>query len=297
MSRAVTLFVSIFVLQSVPAAWGQQVVKFETEDHVEIVGDYYMPAHEAVPAPVAILLHMYRSDRSSWAPLIPHLQRAGFAVLAFDLRGHGQSGGAKAAELRKQVVEHDPIVVRDMHYDLEAARRWVATRPEIDQARVALIGASIGSTIAIIDAAKDRSVDVVVAMSPGTGYSGLDTTLPMLNIRPRPVLLTATGYERKSCDGLARLNPGATEKIIGEMTAHGTRMFTALDGVEEMITSFVRDNIGERTTSPVVAVGTGDVYYKNVEALHRAVGKADPADLRWYSSASEAKTRGLHAAS
>jgi len=296
MSRFLVASIAVGVVACLAPATAEEVVRFKTEDDVEIVGAYHLPAHDAVPAPAALLLHMYRSNRSSWDPLIPHLQRAGFAVLAIDLRGHGASGGAEAETFSRRAAQRDPAVFHDMHYDVEAARRWLATRKEVDQARVALIAASVGCSLAFAYAAEDRSVDVVAAMSPGTGYFGMDSTVPMMTIGQRPVLLTATEYERKACDHLSRFNPHATKKIIGKMTAHGTRMFDALDGIEAMITKFVREGVGKPSREPVVALGTGDVFYPDAAALQGAVGKTDPAELRWYSSAAEAEKRGLRRA-
>jgi pimeloyl-ACP methyl ester carboxylesterase len=277
------------------AASRAEVVKFQTADGIEIVGDYHAPPSGAAPAPIAILLHMYGSSRSSWTPLIEKLHPAGFAVLAIDLRGHGQSGAPKTAELQARIKDRDPAVFRDMHFDVEAARRWLAGRDDIDPARVALVGASIGCSIAFEYAMRDRSVDVVVAMSPGTGYMGLDSVAPVQKLRERPILLTATEYERKACDVLSKFNPDATVRIIGKMTAHGTRMFRALEGVEAMIVEFVSDGVGERTKGTVVATEDGGVFYENVKALTAAVGPTDRAALRWYSSPREAKRRGLRA--
>ena len=270
-----------------------EVVRFTTADGIEIVGDYHAPPKDAAPAPVAILLHMYGSSRSSWGPLIEKLTPAGFAVLAIDLRGHGESGAPKIEEFRTQIENREPRLFHDMHFDLEAARRWLAGRDDVDPARVALIGASIGCSIAFQYAVNDRSVDVVVAMTPGTGYLGLDSTTPMLKLGDRPVLLMATEYERQACDGLGRLNSSATVRIMGKMTAHGTRMFRALDGVEAMIVAFVKEGVGVRTESPVVAVAEGDMYYRSVESLIAAVGETDAGLLRWYSSGEEARRRGL----
>jgi len=272
-----------------------EVVRFKTSDGIEIVGDYVAPPQGSEPAPVAILLHMYGVTRSSWAPLIAKLTPAGFAVLAIDLRGHGDSGAPKAAELHAKVADRDPAVFREMIKDVEAARAWLCGRKDVDQARVALIGASVGCSLAFVNAVDDPSVDVVVAMTPGTGYLGMDSTVPMLHYRHRPVLLMATEYERNACDVLKRLNPEADERIMGSMTAHGTRMFRALDGVEEMIVDFVKKGVGKRSDSPVVSVVGGDVYYPSVEALTRSLGDTDPASLRWYSSDEEARSRGLAA--
>jgi len=41
------------------------------------------------------------------APLVPYLHAAGFAVLAIDLRGHGESEGPSELGLAKKVESRD----------------------------------------------------------------------------------------------------------------------------------------------------------------------------------------------
>ena len=66
-------------------------VEFTTSDGIAIVGDYWTPLDMSKPAPAVILLHMYKSDRSAWLPLVLALEEAGFAIMTIDLRGHGES--------------------------------------------------------------------------------------------------------------------------------------------------------------------------------------------------------------
>ncbi len=69
-------------------------VKFMTIDQVELHGNYYRPGDGGgKKAPCAILLHKIESDstRDGWDQLARDLQKAGYAVLTFDFRGHGDS--------------------------------------------------------------------------------------------------------------------------------------------------------------------------------------------------------------
>ncbi len=273
-----------------------EVVRLRTSDGIEIVGDFVAAGDAAHPAPVAILLHMYGSNRSSWAPLIAPLHEAGLSTLAIDLRGHGDSGAPKTDSIRAAIQAGHAVVFRDMSRDVAAARGWLATRGDIDQARVALVGASIGCSVAFNYAIQDVSVDVVVAMTPGTGYFGLDSTIPMREFGSRPVLLMATAHEREACDKLADLNSYATKRILGKMTAHGTRMFHAQKNVAQMIVDFLSEGVGARSVSPVVSVEGGDVFYDTTKALLASVGQVKHETLRWFSSAEEATSRGLHPA-
>ena len=47
-------------------------VFFEAFDGVGIHADYYEPKAAPTGAPMVILLHMYRSDRTAWKPLAGH---------------------------------------------------------------------------------------------------------------------------------------------------------------------------------------------------------------------------------
>src|SRR5438067_11023510 len=85
---------ALFLLEPLKA----EKVKYDTSDGVKIVADYYAPTTQPdrdKKAPVAILIHMYPLTRDSWGPLIPSLHEAGFAILAYDIRGMG--GGVDPA--------------------------------------------------------------------------------------------------------------------------------------------------------------------------------------------------------
>src|SRR4051794_24073060 len=65
-------------------------VRFSTIDGVEIMGNFY---HAKPQAPVVMLLHAFESSSRTkdWTNLAESLQKAGYAVLSFDFRGHGES--------------------------------------------------------------------------------------------------------------------------------------------------------------------------------------------------------------
>ncbi|MFH0982647.1 MAG: UbiD family decarboxylase domain-containing protein, partial [Planctomycetota bacterium] len=63
-------------------------------------------------------------------PLIPKLHEAGFAVLALDMRGHGESVQPATMRLRERVAQRDPALFNDMHHDGAANFRKYAARGE-----------------------------------------------------------------------------------------------------------------------------------------------------------------------
>lgn len=94
--------------------------------------------------------------------LADYLTRRGFAVLRVDDRGVGGSTGASA---------NDTTV--DYATDVEAGVSWLRSRPDIDPARISLIGHSEGGIIAPIVAAHDHSISRIVLWA-GPGLSGAD---------------------------------------------------------------------------------------------------------------------------
>lgn len=112
---------------------------------------YHLRAHEPTPSGLAIVVahgftvsaaHPALGTVAAWLR-----QRAG--VVLVDLRGHGRSGGAST--------------VGDLEVlDLDAAVRWAR---RLGYARVATLGFSMGSAVAVRHAALQGGVDAVAAVS------------------------------------------------------------------------------------------------------------------------------------
>lgn len=284
-----TLPISARALEPKPAA-------FKTKDDVEITGDYYPPAGQT-PSPVVVLLHMYRSNRTAWKPLVPQLHEAGFAVLAIDLRGHGDSVKPRAQRLVTRAMDRDPILFNAMHNDVYGAYDFLTRQPGCDMSRLALVGASVGGSVAVDYARQDRSVDVVVWMSPGEAYLGVDSRAHAKELAKhgkRQILLMAAPGERRDCDILSEIHPDATVHITepgrkdGDKV-HGTNMFGQVKDVECRIVKFLVAHIGDPPTKPVAGDLNGETFWPVGSDGDK---KLDPQTRRVFSSADEAKSRG-----
>ena len=88
------------------------------------------------------------------------LARRGIAVLRMDDRGFGGSGGDAAT-----------ATSADFAKDIQAGLAWLRTRPEIDRARLGLIGHSEGGLIAPMVANDEPSLKAIVLLA-GTAYTG-----------------------------------------------------------------------------------------------------------------------------
>jgi dienelactone hydrolase len=270
---------------------GPQAVSFQTADGVRIAADYLPAANsQRGGAPIVILLHMYRSDRTAFAPLITPLHEAGFAVLAIDLRGHGESA---TTETRDAVHRRDPEIFRRMQADVRGAYDWLVQQSNSDRARFALVGASVGASIALQYAAKDRSVDAVVCLSPGLNYMGLDSAGDVRQITGRRILLLATEDERDAPYTLAKQAAGVQVHIYKGRQADGTAMFGVVPDIVQEIVAFLRAGVGAPTVTTVYGSIERNVYH---EANSGWLKEIAPGNLRYYSSPQEAESRGLRAA-
>ena len=288
--RSILRLLTAFLIVAPALADGPQEVRFTTDDGIEIVGDF-LPAQDG-RASVVILLHMYRQDRSTWQPLIGALHEADIAVLAIDLRGHGQSIQPMSMGLKDKVMRHDEELFRSMYRDVMAAYTWLSGRRDIDLSRLGMVGASVGCSVAIDYAARDRSVDVVVCLTPGEDYLGVDSRKHIAEFAEhgqRPILLLATEGERQACDELGRIDESATVRIVGKGRIHGTRMFGRIKGVEDQIARFLVERLGAPSEKPVAAAVDGGEYFDVDSIRDISLGSS----RRLYSSAKEAQARGL----
>jgi dienelactone hydrolase len=107
-------------------------------------------------------------DRDEYLPIVPGyrpfrqvadtLGRRGIAVLRMDDRGTGESGG-----------NHATATSADFADDIRAGIAWLRARPDIDPARIAVLGHSEGGLIAPIIAASDpRLAAAVLLAGPST---------------------------------------------------------------------------------------------------------------------------------
>ncbi len=142
-------------------------------DGVNLAGTFTAPNDGARHPAVVLLSGSGAQDRDEalmghkpFMVLADHLTRNGIAVVRFDDRGIGGSGG------RLDETPHST-----QHRDASAALAWLQQQPEVDPTRVGLVGHSEGANIAMLAAAADRNVGFIVLLA-GMGVSGQEI-LPM----------------------------------------------------------------------------------------------------------------------
>jgi len=170
----------------------EDTVSFETFDGVTLRGEFALPVGVQAPIPVALLLHGFGETRGVWNALTERLLNGGWAVLAIDLRGHGQSVQRGPQTLAPEASwRTDPL---QLPLDLEPALDWIKTRPRLNTSRIAVIGSDVGAGLALIAGGRYSEVGTVVALNPN-----LDEALAMAgtarDFAPRTVQIVVSDPE------------------------------------------------------------------------------------------------------
>jgi fermentation-respiration switch protein FrsA (DUF1100 family) len=130
-------------------------VAFDSEG-VELIGEFR--AVGAVgPSPGVVLTGPFTGVKEQVAGTYASvLAAAGFAALAFDHRGFGESGGRRGHEDSQGKLA-----------DLRAAVSVLASRPEVDAASIGIVGVCLGGGYAVRAGAADPRVKAVAGIAGG----------------------------------------------------------------------------------------------------------------------------------
>lgn len=208
-------------------------ITVEAEDGLELDATFYA-AEGLENAPGVILLHMLGSNRTVWETigLVDELAANGYAVLALDMRGHGDTGNAQDWDLAED--------------DIQRVWEYFVARPEVDGEKTAVIGASIGSNMALIAAANEPAIKTAVLLSPGLVYRGVTTEDRMADYGERPLLIVASEddyYSEDTAIKLAETAVGETQVQIYENAGHGTNMFAPQPDLTPLILEWLAQRL------------------------------------------------------
>ena len=122
-------------------------VVLRTRDGLTLKG-WYVPSRNRA---AVVVLHGFAENRTQMLFEAEALSRAGYGVLLFDSRGHGESDG-------------DLVTWGDREReDLRAAVDFVSGRADVEPSRVGVLGFSMGGTTALLGALADPRLRAVAA--------------------------------------------------------------------------------------------------------------------------------------
>jgi hypothetical protein len=155
----------------VPVSAAPVPLQAVTQDGWTLSGDLHLPQGVSNP-PVLILVHMYGNDRKDFDGLIPYFLKEGFALLAYDIRGHG---GSRRHE--KDIVRYQDFKSADdqerMVIDVKAWLDLLSDRPELKGSKFGVLGGSIGGNIAYVSCGAFPKLKAGVALSASYNEKGI----------------------------------------------------------------------------------------------------------------------------
>lgn len=209
----------------------QERITFQTTDRVTIVGDWNSP-NGATKA--ALLLHMMPATRKSWTPLSQALNAAGFATLAIDLRGHGESiqrelpppGNTE----RLNYQDFSDTEHQASRLDIDAAMNFLKSKGFAEN-NITFVGASIGANLSLDALHRYNSTSRAALLSPGLDYRGVKTESAMrqLGAHQKVWIFAAEGdqYSADSSITLQQLQKETATVTIFDGSDHGTTLFSS----------------------------------------------------------------------
>ncbi len=150
-----------------------QAVRISTSDTLRLAGIWHFPKNKTKKA--VILAHGITVDKDEdgvFIKLANSLEKAGFAVMRFDFRGHGESDGKSI----------DMTVSGEM-LDLEAVMAYVRKQGYLD---VGLLGASFGGGSSTLYASEhQKDIACLCLWNPVLNYDHtfLNPTLPWIKAK------------------------------------------------------------------------------------------------------------------
>jgi alpha/beta superfamily hydrolase len=205
------VLLSFHIITAQEEAVEPERVEVMAVDDLVLVGDYY--AAPDAEAPSVLLLHMLESNRRAWNPLIPPLLEAGYNVLAVDLRGHGETRGIRDWEAAQT--------------DTQTWLTWMREQPNVADDQIAIIGASIGTILALNGCAADEQCLTAIALSP-VSFRGLETDQAVSEGLSEKSVLLITGQRDDDSPEVTRqmleISSGNIAAHFYNVGTHGTDM-------------------------------------------------------------------------
>jgi len=209
-------------------------VAFVASDGVHLTGYLILPPTSAAP-PGVVLVHQFGGDDEQWGALPMTLVEQGYAVLAFNLRGHGDSGAYGGANLNGLLT--DP---QGAPLDVAAALTFLQTRGA-DPAHLAAVGTSVGANLAVvasIQALVRTSVAISARRPPVEALAG-GTSVGMRNVL---FIAAADDPGGQAADSQAMFDDAALPRevlIVPASAAHGIALLQNHPEVEERVLAWL----------------------------------------------------------
>jgi pimeloyl-ACP methyl ester carboxylesterase len=157
-------------------------------------------------APGVVLGHMRGTGKETWDEFAKAASDAGYAVIAIDSRGYGESSGE-----------------RDTNLDVDLAAGVDFLLAE-GAPSVAVIGASMNGTATIVAGSQLDLAGVATLSAPGE-FLGLDAVAAAPAVRAPSLIIVAEDDEPYASAAPSLVGGGGGQLVVYPGSAHGTALF------------------------------------------------------------------------
>jgi hypothetical protein len=204
----------------------------------------------------------------------PFFSEMGYVVLRFDFRGCGSSPGERGRIICLEEVE-----------DARNALTFLATRPEVDPTRIALMGESFGAAVAVYGGGVDPRVAAVISSGGwGDGETKFRRQHPGEEAWARFTRMIADGQSERARTGKTVMVPRydvvpIPEKMRG-LLPPGSIMEFPLETVESMMAFRANDVVGNIAPRPLLLLHSAkDSVTPTEQSIELFRHANQPADL------------------
>jgi dienelactone hydrolase len=247
-SIAMVFFAFLFGCATIQAA-AQVSKSLVTGDQVKLDFDYY-PAQQP-NSPTVILLPDTRCDRKTFGTFPSKLNKAGFNVMAMDLRYKDLIAKARNVPQQLQTIQQQNLdIVVDQ--DLKSALDFLSKQDSVDSNRICILGTSLGSRVALASGVNYKlKALVLVSLSGEELFTTRKTPIKELLIEygDKPILfMSATkdwGNNFKAPeDNKQYMNwvKGKCELKIWPISGHGVEILN-FNEAETFVLAWLKNNI------------------------------------------------------
>lgn len=217
----------------------KEKVKFTTDDGFNISAIIGKPEKIDDELPAVILIHQGGSNKSEWNGFFEQLVKQNYIVLAYDIRGHGESD--KVDNI--YALFNDP---NQAPHDLISAIEYLKDNKNVDAERIAIVGASIGANLACVGISK---MDVKTAVAISGKTSAVENLNGSKDLDLKSIFYIASEGDQngKRVEWAKQLynrtEPPRKIEAVPNSSAHGVSIFKDHPKVKNKIIKWLKDTL------------------------------------------------------
>jgi dienelactone hydrolase len=185
------------------SAGGERVEVPAAEDKRTLVGSFWAPKSSGGNiAPGVVLVHQPGGRRDDLHEVAVRLHKQGFAVLAIDLRAHGESVGTDKPWQELTEEERSRLWAFALR-DLRGGAAWLQKQSGVHSSNVSLVGDRAGCTLVVRHATRDENVRAIVLLDPPREQLGFNLAKDIESLAGLPTLIAASKESQSNAQAIA----------------------------------------------------------------------------------------------